>query len=102
MKRPHWDTSTKEFEVLRRTYVWHKYTRKLMYNEGWQHHKYYKTMRAALDAVRDFRNSWYDKRYYDYPAMGGGKEAEEAYPDIEPRITIYRYKAVRRDLKRES
>ena len=91
------DKSTKEFEVLRITYQWDKYGRKLSSEPYWHHYKYYKTLNSALDAVRDFRNSWYDKVYYDYPAMTTGIENEKEYPHITPTITIHRYKAARRD-----
>ena len=87
----------KEFEVLRITYSWDKYTRKLSNEPKWHHYKYYKTLNSALDAVRDFRNSWYDKAYYDYPALCGGIEQEQKYPHIKPTITIHRYKVARRD-----
>ena len=97
IRRASYDQSTKEFEVLRITYSWDKYTRKLSNEPKWHHYKYYKTLNSALDAVRDFRNSWYDKAYYDYPALGGGIEHEQKYPHITPTITIHRYKAVRRD-----
>ena len=97
IRRASYDQSTKEFEVLRITYSWDKYTRKLSNEPKWHHYKYYKTLNSALDAVRDFRNSWYDKAYYDYPALGGGIEHEQKYPHLKPTITIHRYKAVRRD-----
>ena len=97
IRRASYDQSTKEFEVLRITYRWDKYTRKLSNEPKWHHYKYYKTLNSALDAVKDFRNSWYDKAYYDYPALGGGIEHEQKYPHLKPTITIHRYKAVRRD-----
>lgn len=97
IRRASYDQSTKEFEVLRITYRWDKYTRKLSNEPKWHHYKYYKTLNSALDAVKDFRNSWYDKAYYDYPALGKGIENEEKYPHLKPTITIHRYKAVRRD-----
>ena len=97
IRRASYDQSTKEFEVLRITYSWDKYTRKLSNEPKWHHYKYYKTLNTALDAVKDFRNSWYDKAYYDYPALGGGIEHEQKYPHLKPTITIHRYKAVRRD-----
>ena len=95
--RASYDTSTKEFEVIRITYSWYKYTRKLMHKPAWEHYRYYKTISAALDAIKEFRNSWYDKVFYDYPAMLTGIENEKRYPHIKPTLTIYRYKAVRRD-----
>jgi hypothetical protein len=91
-----YDNSTKEFEVLQITYRWDKYTRKLINDPRWKHYKYYKTLKSALDAVKDFRKSIYDKIYYDYPAMGGGIENEKKYPNIKPNITINRYKAIKR------
>lgn len=97
IRRASYDQSTKEFEVLRITYRWDKYTRKLSNEPKWHHYKYYKTLNSALDAVKDFRNSWYDKAYYDYPSLGKGIENEEKYPHLKPTITIHRYKAVRRD-----
>lgn len=96
-RRPTYDKSTKEFEVLIITYRWDKYTRKLKNEPIWQHYRYYKTLNAALDAVKDFRNSSSDKAYYDYPALGGGIEHEKKYPHIRPTITINRYKAISRN-----
>ena len=81
IRRASYDQSTKEFEVLRITYRWDKYGRKLSNEPKWHHYKYYKTLNSALDAVRDFRNSWYDKVYYDYPAMTTGIENEKEYYD---------------------
>lgn len=97
IRRASYDHSTKEFEVLRITYRWDKYGRKLSNKPNWHHYRYYKTLNSALNAVRDFRNSWYDKVYRDYPAMDVGIENEQKYPHIKPTITIRRYKAVRRD-----
>lgn len=97
MIKPHYDKSTKQFEILRITYVWDKYSRKLKNNPTWHHWKYYTTLKSALDAVRDFRNSLHDKIYYDYPAMGGGVENEQKYSHIKPIITICRYKVIFRD-----
>ena len=97
IKRSPFKTSEKEFEVLMIQYRWDKYTRKLIQEPEWFHFKYYNTLEAAQDAVRDFRNSWYDKAYRDYPAMTIGVENEKKYPHIRPTITINRYKAARRD-----
>jgi len=94
--RNSYDFSTKEFEVLRITYSWFKYDRVLNNIPTWNHYKYYKNAAAAYDAVRDFRRSWYDKAYYDYPALNNGVENEIKYPHIKPTITIFRYKVVRR------
>ena len=80
-RRPLYDKSEKEFEVLRIDYTFDKNSRKLICKAYWYHHRYYRTLRSALDAVRDFRNSWYDKVLYD----------------IDPKaLIIRRYKAVRR------
>lgn len=97
IKRSPFKTSEKEFEVLKIEYRWDKYTRKLIQEPEWFHFKYYNTLEAAQDAVRDFRNSWYDKVYRDYPAMTIGVENEKKYPHIRPTITINRYKVARRD-----
>ena len=79
------------------TYRWDKYARKLINEPKWSHYKYYKTLTSALDAVRDYRNSWSDKVYYDYPAMTIGIENEKKYPQFKPTIMIRRYKVARRD-----
>jgi hypothetical protein len=97
IRRAYYDKSTKEFEVLRITYRWDKYGRKLSNEPKWHHYRYYKTLNSALDAIKDIRNSRYDKAYYDYPAMNGGIEHERKYPHIKPTITIHRYKIARRD-----
>lgn len=97
IKRSSFKTSKKEFEVLNIEYKWDKYTKELLQEPIWKHLKYYTTLEAAQDAVRDFRNSWYDKAYRDYPALAGGVENEKKYPHIRPTITINRYKATRRD-----
>jgi hypothetical protein len=86
----------KKFEVLRKSYRWDKYSRNLINEPKWYHYKYYKTLDSAMDAVKDFRNSLYDKAYYDYPAMHGGIEQENEYPKIKPTITIHRYKVDKR------
>lgn len=99
IRRASYDNSDKDFEVLQITYRYDKYSRRLINEPKWHHYKYYKTLNSALDAVLDFRNSWSDKAYYDYPAMFGGIEQEKKYPHIKPTITIHRYKAVRRDDK---
>lgn len=61
---------TKEFEILHIHYVFDKYTRLLINFPQWKHRKYYKTHNSAMNAIIDLRNSWYNKTYYDYPAMG--------------------------------
>lgn len=94
--RNSYDFSTKEFEVLRITYRWDKYTRKLNNNPSWSHYKYYKTLSAAHNAAKAFRGNWFDKVYYDYPALSNGIANEILYPHIKPTITIHRYKVVRR------
>jgi hypothetical protein len=45
--RASYDKSTKEFEVLRITYRWDKYGRKLSNEPKWHHYKYYKTLNSA-------------------------------------------------------
>jgi hypothetical protein len=87
----------KEFQVQRKSYQFDKITRTLKNNPEWKHVKYYKSMEAAKDAVRGFRNSIYEKVYYDYPAMLSGEENEKKYPKLTPRITINRYRAVKRN-----
>lgn len=92
-----YDTSIKQYEVLRITYRYDKYSRKLINKPTWEHYRYYKTMEGALDAARDLRHSFIDKAYYDYPALFSGAENEKKYPFLTPTISIYRYKAVHRD-----
>lgn len=93
--KPTWDKSTKEYEVLVKEYKFDKYSRKIKNKPEWKHQKYYKTLDSALDATKDFRNSKYDKLYYDYPAMGNIRN-EELFPKLKPTITIKRYKTIHR------
>lgn len=91
--RKSYDHSTKEYEVLRKTYRWDKYTRQISNLPHWRHYRYYKTLESAYDAIRDIRDGFYDKAYYDYP----GAHNEERFPHIKPTITIHRYKVSKRD-----
>jgi hypothetical protein len=89
MSKPSYDTSTKPYEILRIEYVFDKYTRKLFYGNGqWPHFKYYKTAQGAQDAITAFRQ----RARWDTP----GAANESKYPDIKPRIYLYRYKMIKR------
>lgn len=79
------DTSSKPYEVQRAEYVFDKESRKLINIPQWHHFKYYNSEETANDAVRDFRNSRYDKRFKD------DKE----------KITIARYRVSERKIWKE-
>ena len=87
--------SLKPFEVLCKEYIFDKYSRVIKNEPKWRHFKYYRTVAGANDACKEFRNSWYDKVYRDYPSMGS-IENELKYPHIKPTITIKRYKIIER------
>ena len=87
---PKYDTSTKQYEIQYKEYVYTKYTRKLNFKPKWRHLKYYKTLEGASDAILEIRK----RGVRDYP----GTELESKYPHIRPSITINRYKVVERKL----
>jgi outer membrane protein assembly factor BamD (BamD/ComL family) len=87
--RAHYDQSNKEFEVLRKEYIFDPYSRKMRYETKWQHYKYYKTLNSALEGC-DYYRKFDTKINWD-------KSYENDFPHINPRIIIYRFKAVRRD-----
>lgn len=94
--RAKYDFSTKPFEVLCKEYRFDKYSRMIKNEPKWRHYKYYQTFEGANDAIKAFRNSWYDKVYRDYPSMGN-VENEAKYPHIKPTITVKRYMVIERD-----
>lgn len=88
IKRASYDKSTKQFEILCKEYWWYKYERKIAEKPEWKHYRYYNTMEAAMDAIRDIRHRILDVAYRDYP----GKDLEVKYPHLKPIITIRRYR----------
>jgi len=94
--RAKYDFSTKPFEILCKSYRFDKYTRQLKNAPEWQHYKYYKKLEGADDAIKAFRNSWYDIVYRDYPSMGN-IENEATYAHIKPTITVKRYMIIKRN-----
>lgn len=96
--RPNYDTSTKPFEIQEIQYRFDKYKRVLLSPPVWRHCAYYNSELSAKDAIRDIRNGWGYEAYRDYPAMGGGVEAEKQFPHITPSINIYRFRIIKRDL----
>ena len=97
--RAKFDFSKKPFEILCKSYRFDKYTRQLMNTPEWLHNKYYKKLEGAEDAIKAFRNSWYDMVYRDYPSMGN-IENEAKYPHIKPTITVKRYMIIERDFNK--
>lgn len=81
-----------QYQVEKITYKWNKYTREIRNRQKWKVYRKYKTLQAAQNALKDLRNSPYDKLLYDYPAMDKEIENEKKYPYILPTITINRYK----------
>lgn len=77
----------KEWEVIKITYAFEKYSRKFLWKDQF-HWKSYFTEEACLDAVRDLRKN---STILDYPSFGKGKEEEAKYPQITPIYYIYRF-----------
>ena len=88
-----YDRSSKLFEVLIIRYSWYKYSRTISSQSKWGHYGYYKTMESALHACRDLRRNTFHRRANEFP----GADREKDYPNIIPRITIYRFKAIKRN-----
>lgn len=86
----------KEYEILRKEYVFDKYQRKLMYEPYWRHYKYYKTYNSAQNAIIDIRKNY--KYPLDYPGYGN-IESEKLYPHITPQIRISRFKIIKKNTK---
>ena len=86
-----WDNSTKEFEIDVKVYRWNKATRELECEPKWRHHRYYKTLEGAKDALRAFRRSSYKE---SIPWVG----QEHRFPHIEPYYRLERFRIVKREL----
>jgi hypothetical protein len=81
----------KPFTVQIISYIWDKYSRKLINRPTWRRHRDYQTIDSAKDAIKDFRSQ---VNIWDYPALGN-IENEKKYPNLTPTITIYRYKIIK-------
>jgi len=83
----------KPFEIQYKDHQFYKYERTPRRVPEWQHHKYYRTIEGATDAIRQLRENWSKGSYMDYPAMGN-IENEAKYPHLTPTITVRRYRIV--------
>jgi hypothetical protein len=56
-----YDKSIKPFEIITKEYIFDKSSRILKRKPYWRHYRYYKTFLDAENAIKDIRNSFYDK-----------------------------------------
>lgn len=85
LRRANYDKSKKPYEILYKDYDFDKYGRNLMKscNPLWRHYRYYDTLEAAEDAIKEFRKKGKSENI--------SQELESKYPHITPRVTFRRY-----------